>query len=118
MKGGSLTSEEAWDRVFVFVLETLTFSVQEQQVLSLDSTKEASLIWGPSRPRTMSKNLESISLWTEHPKALSILALTSIEREGKTMALLESKIAKKLADSKGREKLTKLVRWRTKSRIQ
>jgi hypothetical protein len=52
----------------------------------------------------MSKNLESRSLWTEHPKALSILALTSIVQEGKTMALLESKIAKKLADSKGRGK--------------
>jgi hypothetical protein len=46
--------------------------------------------------------------FVEHPKALSILALTSIEREGKTMALLELKIAKQLADSKGGEKLTKL----------
>lgn len=45
----------------------------------------------------------------EHPKALSILALTSMEREGKTKALLEDHIDKKIADAtKGGDKFTKL----------
>jgi hypothetical protein len=106
LKGGSLTSEEAWDRVFVFVLEFLT-SVQEQRVLSLDTAEEASLIWGALKATDHIEEFRK-QKFVEHPKALSILALTSIEREGKTMALLESKIAKQLADSKGGEKLTKL----------
>ena len=46
--------------------------------------------------------------FVEHPKALSILALTSIEREGKTMALLEQRIAKQIADAGKSDKLVKL----------
>lgn len=106
LKGGSLTSEEAWDRVFVFVMEFLT-SVQEKRVLSLDTSNEASLIWGALRATDHVEEFRR-QKFVEHPKALSILALTSIEREGKTMALLETKIAKQIADVKTGDKFTKL----------
>jgi hypothetical protein len=107
LKGGSLTTEEAWDRVFVFVMEFLT-SVQEKRVLSLDTANEASLIWGTLKATDHVEEFSRKQKFVEHPKALSILALTSIESEGKTMALLETKIARQIADAKSSDKFTKL----------
>eukprot|EP00956_Cyclotella_meneghiniana_P022889 scaffold43790_cov38-Cyclotella_meneghiniana.AAC.5 len=45
LKGGSLSSEEAWDRVFVFVMEFLT-SLREVRVISTDMSDEAAMVWG------------------------------------------------------------------------
>lgn len=81
LKGGSLSSEDSWDRVFVFVLELLT-SLQEEQVVSTDLSEEAAMIWGCFRATDLGEEFRK-QKFVEHPKALSILALTSIEREGR-----------------------------------
>ncbi len=44
----------------------------------------------------------------EHPKALSILALTASEHQGKSMAVLEQRIAKQIAEADKGDRLTKL----------
>lgn len=106
LKGGSLSSEEAWDRVFVFVMEVLT-SLREVRVISSNMSKEASMIWGCFKATDLGEEFRK-QKFVEHPKALSILALTSIEREGKTMALLEQRIAKQIADANKNDKITKL----------
>jgi hypothetical protein len=110
LKGGSLSKEEAWDRVFIFVLEVLT-SVQEERVMSLDIASESSMIWGAFKATDFTEDFRN-KKFVKHHTALAILALTSIEREGKTMALLEEKIEKKLAESsktdKVVDKITKL----------
>ena len=107
LKGGSLSSEEAWDRVFVFVMEFLT-SLREVRVISTDMSDEAAMVWGCFKATDLTEEFRQ-SKFVEHPtKALSILALTSIEREGKTMALLEQRIAKQIADAGKSDKLVKL----------
>eukprot|EP00956_Cyclotella_meneghiniana_P030544 scaffold77143_cov87-Cyclotella_meneghiniana.AAC.1 len=106
LKGGTLSTEDSWDRVFVFVLEVLT-SLQEQRVVSTDLSEEAAMIWGCFRATDMAEEYRQ-QKYVEHPKALSILALTSIEREGKTMAKLEERVDKKIADAGKGDKLTKL----------
>ena len=40
-----MSSEEAWDHVFVFMMEFLT-SLREVRVISSDMLEEASMIWG------------------------------------------------------------------------
>lgn len=106
LKGGSLSSEEAWDRVFVFVMEFLT-SLREVRVISSDMSEEASMIWVCFKATDLAEEFRS-QKFVEHPKALSILALTSIEREGKTMALLEQRISKQITEAGKSDKLTKL----------
>jgi hypothetical protein len=106
LKGGSLSAEEAWDRVFVFALEVLT-SIQEERAMSLDLASEASMIWGCFKATDYTEEFRA-QKFVQHHKALAILALTTLEREGKAMSLLEEKIEKKLAEGNKSDKLTKL----------
>jgi len=101
-----LSAEEAWDRVFVFVMEFLT-SLREVRVISSDMSEEASMIWGCFKATDLAEEFRR-QKFVEHPKALSILALTSIEREGKSMVLLEQRIAKQIAEANKSDKLMKL----------
>jgi hypothetical protein len=77
LKGGSLSKEEAWDRVFIFVLEVLT-SVQEERVMSLDIGSESSMIWGAFKATDFTEDFRN-KKFVKHHTALAILALTSIE---------------------------------------
>lgn len=106
LKGGSLTAEDAWDRVFVFVLEFLT-AIRDVRVIRKDMRSESAMIWGAFKATDLAEEFRTQN-FVEHPKALSILALTSIEREGKTMELLEQRVAKQIADAGKGDKLTKL----------
>lgn len=101
-----MTSDEAWDCVFIFVMEFCTL-LCEVRVISLDMSKEAAMIWGCFKATDFIKEF-CRKKFVEHPKALLILALTFIECEGKTMALLEQRIAKQIAESGKSDKLTKL----------
>jgi hypothetical protein len=106
IESGSLTKEEAWDRVFVFTMELLS-ALQECRVLaSTDSADEAGIIWGCFKATDLAEEFRK-QKYVEHPKALGVLALTSIEREGKTMALLEERM-KKIINNAKNDKLNKL----------
>lgn len=106
LKGGSLTSEEAWDCVFIFVMEFFIL-LCKVRVISLDMSKEAAMILGCFKATDFIKEF-CRKKFVEHPKALFILALTFIECEGKTMALLEQRIAKQIAESGKSDEFTKL----------
>jgi hypothetical protein len=97
LKSGGLSSEESWDRVFVLVMELLT-SLREQRAVSSNLSEESSLIWGCFKATDLAEEFREVK-FVEHHKALSILALTSIEREGKVLALLEERIAKQISDT-------------------
>jgi hypothetical protein len=106
LKVGSLTSEESWDRVLVFVLEVLT-ALQEHRVLACaDVSDEAGMIWGCFKATDFGEEFRK-QKFVEHHKALAILALTSIEREGKAMSLLEDRM-KKVFEASKNEKYAKL----------
>jgi hypothetical protein len=104
--GGGLTSEEAWDRILVFVTEFLS-CVQEERVLACaDFSDESGIIWGCFKATDFAEDFRR-QKFVEHPKALAILALTSIEREGKNLSAMEERV-KKLIDSATKDKLTKI----------
>lgn len=65
------------------------------------------MIWGCFKATDLAEEFRA-QKFVEHPKALSISALTSIEREGKSMALLEQRIAKQIAEASKSDKLMKL----------
>ena len=102
LSGGSLDSEEAWDRVFVFVMEFLT-SVQERRVVSADVSAEAAMIWGSFIATDFAEEFRK-QKYVEHPKALSIIALTSIEREGKALAEITALLESRDKDKADRKK--------------
>jgi hypothetical protein len=109
--GGGLTSEEAWDRILVFVTEFLS-CVQEERVLACaDFSDESGIIWGCFKATDFAEDFRR-QKFVEHPKALAILALTSIEREGKNLSSMEERV-KKVIDSATKDKLTKI-----ESRVQ
>lgn len=83
-KNGGLPSKDAWDRVHVFARE---FLAQFQQVRSstADLSNGAALIWGSFKATDLGEEFRKAK-FIEHPKVLSILALTSLEREGKSIA--------------------------------
>lgn len=71
----------------MLVMELLT-SLREQRVVSSDLSEESSLIWSCFKATDLAEEFCEAKFVELH-KALSILALTSIEREGKVLALLE-----------------------------
>lgn len=106
LMGGSMSKEEAWDRVFVFVLEFLT-SVQEERVLAAtDVSNEAQMMWACFKATDHVEEFRKAK-FIEHTKALSILALTTLEREAKAMQSLEDR-AKKLIETANNAKITRL----------
>jgi hypothetical protein len=85
----------------------LLSALQECRVLaSTDSADEAGIIWGCFKATDLAEEFRK-QKYVEHPKALGVLALTSIEREGKTMALLEERM-KKIINNAKNDKLNKL----------
>jgi hypothetical protein len=81
--------------------------VQEERVLACaDFSDEAGIIWGCFKATDFAEEFRR-QKFVEHPKALSILALTSIEREGKNLAAMEERVKKLIESAKG-DKITKM----------
>ena len=79
---GKLRSDKAWDRVLIFCMEFLS-SIQERRVLSCtEFSDEAGIIWGCFKATDYVEEYRT-QKFVEHPKALGIIALTSIECEAK-----------------------------------
>ena len=88
---------DAWDRVFVLVLEILD-ALREVRVISSDLSEESAMMWGCFRATELGEEFRK-DKFVQHHKALAILALTSIEREGKSISALEEKTDKRVADA-------------------
>ena len=83
-KNGGLSSKDAWERVQVFAREFLAM-FQKERVASADLGRPSALIWGTLKATDLGEEFRKAK-FIEHPKVLSILALTSLEREGKSIA--------------------------------
>jgi len=83
-KNGGLSSKDAWERVHVFAREFLAM-FQKERVASADLGRPSALIWGTLKATDLGEEFRKAK-FIEHPKVLSILALTSLEREGKSIA--------------------------------
>ena len=82
MKTGGLSDMEAWSRVLVY---TKALFEDIKTVRALSASKNcAAMIWGSFN--TGELVLEYMRLrWIQHPQVSSILALTSLQREGKAV---------------------------------
>lgn len=106
LRGGSMTKEEAWDRVFVFVLEFLTSAQEQRGLAATDVSNEAQMMWACFKATDHIEEFRKAK-FIEHPKALSILALTTLEHEAKAMEALEER-AKKLIEAASNSKISRL----------
>ena len=85
-KNGGLPSTDAWERVHVFAREFLAqFQKERSSSADLSNGDGAALIWGSFKATDLGEEFRKAK-FIEHPKTLSILALTSLEREGKSIA--------------------------------
>ena len=115
LKGGGLSEKDAWERVFVLVVEVLD-ALREARVISSDLSEESALIWGCFKATDLAEEFR-LQKFVEHHKALAILALTSIEREGKSMSSLEDRTDRKVAEATA-NKAEKSAVTRLDTRVQ
>jgi hypothetical protein len=86
---GGITDKEAWARGLVFTKQVFD-DVAKVRTINSEATM-GSKVWASFRTTEMLKSYQ-LHEWVEHPKASSILALTSIRKEGKIVAETVSKL--------------------------
>ena len=82
MKIGGLSHTEAWSRVLVYT-KSLLEDIKSVRALSAEKDC-AAMIWGSFRTAELLKEYTCLR-WVQHPQVSSILALTSMQREGKAL---------------------------------
>ena len=84
MKSGGLTNEDAWTRVLVYT-KSLFEDIKTVRHLTADTKGCAAMIWGSLRTADLLAEYSRLR-WIQHPQVSSILALTSMQTEGKALA--------------------------------
>ena len=84
MKSGGLTNDDAWTRVLVYT-KSLFEDIKTVRHLSADTKGCAAMIWGSLRTADLLAEYSRLR-WIQHPQVSSILALTSMQTEGKALA--------------------------------
>jgi len=82
MKTGGLADDKAWSRVLVYT-KALMDDNKTVRSLSLDKDYGA-MIWGSFRTAELLNEYMRLR-WIQHPQVSSILALTSLQREGEAL---------------------------------
>ena len=108
MKTRGLADDEAWSRVLVYT-KALMEDIKTVRSLSLEKDC-GSMIWGSFRTTELLNEYMRLR-WIQHPQVSSILALTSLQREGK--ALHEAISALKEKESSIASLSTKVTRLTT-----
>ena len=80
---GGISDKEAWSRGLVFTKQVFD-DVAKVRAINSEGTI-GSKVWASFRTLEMLKSYQ-LHEWVEHPKASSILALTSIRKEGKIVS--------------------------------
>jgi hypothetical protein len=75
-----MSSEDAWERVLIFTKACLTIS--NCGALTLDSKNTAGMIWGSFRTTKLLEEYCRLKFY-QHPQVSNMLALTSLQQEGK-----------------------------------
>ena len=84
MKSGGLTNDDAWTRVLVYT-KSLFEDIKTVRHLTSDTKGCAAMIWGSMRTADLLAEYSRLR-WIQHPQVSSILALTSMQTEGKALA--------------------------------
>lgn len=89
ISGGGMSNKEAWSRVMVFARQIFT-DIATVRALNSEGSL-GSMIWASFRTSELLKEYQRHN-WVEHPKTSSILALTSMRKEGKAIEEVNSKL--------------------------
>ena len=89
ISGGGMADKEAWSRVLVFTKKIFD-DVAKERAINSEGTM-ASKIWASYKATDMLKSYQHHT-WVEHPKTLSIMALTSMQKEGKAINELTTQV--------------------------
>jgi hypothetical protein len=73
--------DDAWERVLIFT-KAVFDDVQTVRALMLDSKNNAGMIWGSFRSTKLLEEYRRLKFY-QHPHVSNMLALTSLQREGK-----------------------------------
>ena len=82
MKNGGLSSSEAWNRCLIYS-KALFDDIKTVRSLSAEKSASA-MTWGSFRTTEVLREYERLR-FVQHPQVSSILALTSMQREGKAL---------------------------------
>jgi hypothetical protein len=76
-----MTSEDAWEQVLIFT-KAVFDDIRTVRALTLDSKNTAGMIWGSFRMAKLLEEYHRLKFY-QHPHVSNMLALTSLQQEGK-----------------------------------
>lgn len=89
IQGSGMSDKDAWQRVLVFAKQVFA-DIATVRAPNSESSM-GSMIWSSFRTAELLKEYQRHN-WVEHPKTSSILALTSMRKEGRAMEELTTKV--------------------------
>ena len=82
LSSAGMTSDDAWEQVLIFSKAVIDDIRTVLRALTLDSKNTAGMIWGSFRTTKLLEEYRRLTFY-QHPHVSNMLALTSLQREGK-----------------------------------
>ena len=76
-----MSTEEAWERVLIFT-KAIFDDIRMVRAITLDKANTGGMIWGSFRTAKLLEEHQRLKFY-QHPHVSNMLALTSLQREGK-----------------------------------
>ena len=76
-----MSTEEAWERVLIFT-KAIFDDITTVRAITLDKANTGGMIWGGFRTAKLLEEYQCLKFY-QHPHVLNMLALTSLQQEGK-----------------------------------
>ena len=81
LAAAGMSPDDAWGRVLIFC-KAVFDNIQTVRAITLDSKNTARIIWGSFRTTKLLEEYRHLKFY-QHPHVSNMLALTSLQREGK-----------------------------------
>lgn len=81
LSSSGMSPDDAWERVLIFT-KAVFDDVRTVRALTLDKNNAAGMIWGSFRTTKLLEEYQRLKFY-QHPHISNMLALTSLQREGK-----------------------------------
>lgn len=81
LSSSGMSPDDAWERVLIFT-KAVFDDVRTVRALTLDKNNAAGMIWGSLRTTKLLEEYQRLKFY-QHPHISNMLALTSLQREGK-----------------------------------
>ena len=81
LTAAGMTTDDAWERVLIFC-KAVFDDIRTVRAITLDTKNTAGMIWGSFRTTKLLEEYRRLKFY-QHPHVSNMLALTSLQREGK-----------------------------------